>query len=216
VRALVALNGGGDIPRIDPQGTGVSLDLRLAAFALLVSAGTTVLFSILPALSLARADAGASLGETGARQGVSRRQKNIRSALVVSEVALALVLLTGASLLIRTLRALASVNPGFDADHVLTMDMSLNDSRFRHVADVQRLVSNAERRVRNVGGVAPAPATRCRSKTHSGPFTVDAARRHLQLRSHVRLGALFRNIPDPAAAGPSLHGARHLGRSQVA
>jgi putative ABC transport system permease protein len=176
VRALVAMNGGGDIPRIDPQGTGVSLDLRLAAFALLVSAGTTVLFSILPALSLARADAGASLGETGARQGVSRRQKNIRSALVVSEVALALVLLTGASLLIRTLRALASVNPGFDADHVLTMDMSLNDSRFRHVADVQRLVSNAERRVRNVGGVTAFAASYSLplENPFGGPFTVDS------------------------------------------
>jgi len=175
VRALAAMNGGGDIPRIGPQGTEISLDLRLAAFALLLSAGTAILFSILPVLSLAKADPGAPLGETGARQGVSRRQKNMGSALVVSEVAFSLVLLTGASLLIRTLSALASVNPGFDADHVLTMDMSLNDSHFRHVADVERLVSNVQRRVRSVSGVKALAASYSLplENPFGGPFVVE-------------------------------------------
>jgi predicted permease len=176
VRALVAMNGGGNIPRIDPQGSGISLDLRLVAFALLVSAGTAILFSILPGLSLARADAGAPLAETGVRQGVSRRQKNICSVLVVSEVALSLVLLTGANLLIRTLRALSGVNPGFDADRVLTMDMSLDDPRFRHVADVERLVSGAERRVRNVSGVKAFAASYSLplENPFGGPFAMES------------------------------------------
>jgi putative ABC transport system permease protein len=176
LRALVAMNGGGNIPRIGPHATGISLDLRLAAFALLVSAGTAILFSILPGLSLARPDAGAPLGETGVRQGVSRRQKKICSVLVVLEVALSLVLLTGASLLIRTLGALSGVNPGFDADHVLTMDMSLNDPRFRHVADVQRLVDGAQRRVRNVSGVKAFAASYSvpLENPFGGPFIMES------------------------------------------
>ena len=72
-----------------------------------------------------------------------------RSTLVVAEISVSLILLAGAALLIRTLMALHTVDAGFDADNVLTIEMSLNEPRFAKTADVVRLIRHAERRVQN-------------------------------------------------------------------
>ena len=121
--------GAGDIPRI---AGAVTLDWRMLAFALVLSMGTGVLFGILPALSSASAtQAVIALKESEARISKDPSRSRARSVLVVAEVALALVLLAGAGLLIRTFWALRTVDPGFDAHNVLTLEMSLAGTPFQ-------------------------------------------------------------------------------------
>ncbi|HTS25341.1 MAG TPA: ABC transporter permease [Bryobacteraceae bacterium] len=157
VRALLAVNPG-DIPRIGAHGASVTLDWRVLVFTVIVSVATGVLFGLFPALEVSRVDLTAALRE-GGRSGTGLRQHRTRSLLVVSEVALALVLLVGAALLIRTFVALRAVDPGFDAHNVLTMRMSLADSPFRDTAAVDRLIREAVPRIEVIPGVVRAAAS---------------------------------------------------------
>ena len=158
VRALLAVNPG-DIPRIGEHGAAVALDWRVVAFTALVSLATGVLFGLIPALDVSRADLTATLKSGGGRSGASLHQKKTRALLVVGEVALALVLLVGAALLIRTFAALSAVDPGFDRHNVLTLRMSLAGSRFRKTSEVNQLVSDAVRRIEALPAAARAAAS---------------------------------------------------------
>jgi len=158
VRALIAINNG-QIPRIDPHGTTLMLDTRVFAFALLASLFSAILFGLLPALYASRLDPGALVNEGGERVGASLQHKKTRAGLVIGEIAVALVLLTGATLLIRTFIALRMLNPGFDANNVVTMEMSLNDSRFKNIASISQLIRDAERRIESLPGVVALAAT---------------------------------------------------------
>jgi hypothetical protein len=112
-----------------------------------------------PALTgITRLKDGATLIAGGVRSGVSRGQKRARSFLVIAEIALALVLLTGAGLLIRTFWALRTVDPGLDTHNVLTMEMSVEGTRFETPAALRRLIENADRRLRNLPEVVAAAA----------------------------------------------------------
>ena len=153
VRALLAGNAAG-IPRIGDQGT-IALDWRLPAFTIGLAVVTGMLFGLAPAVNAARADLTAVLRE-GARSGTSRRQSRTRSLLVVAEIALALVLLVGAALLIRTFVALRAVDPGFDSHQVLTLRLSLAGSRFASTSDVSRLAHDAMPRLETLPGVVRA------------------------------------------------------------
>lgn len=158
VRALVAINPG-DIPRIGEHGAAIALDWRLLLFTLFVSIATGVLFGLIPAFNASRTDLSITLNQGGGRSGSGFRQNKTRSLLVISEVALALVLLAGAALLIRTFAALRAVNPGFDAHSVLTMRMSLGGSRFSKTAAVSQLIQNAVERIESLPSVSAAAAS---------------------------------------------------------
>jgi putative ABC transport system permease protein len=160
IRALLALNPG-NIPRIGPSGANVTLDWSVAAFTILVSVATGLIFGLVPALQASRADLNLALKEGGGRSGTGFRQNKARSLLVVGEVALALVLLVGAALLIRTFVALRNVNPGFDAKNVLTMRMSLAGPRFASTSNVAQVMRDGVERLRSVSGVETAATTCC-------------------------------------------------------
>ncbi|MGE5800629.1 MAG: ABC transporter permease, partial [Gemmatimonadota bacterium] len=160
IRTLLTVNTAG-LPRIGEQGSLVGLDWRVLAFTLAVSIGTGVLFGLIPALQSARTDLTSTLKESAGRSGTGFRQNKARSILVVTEVALALVLLIGSALLIRTAAALARVNPGFDTHNVLTMRMSLTGPRFLESEGVARMVRDASERLRAVPGVVEATGTCC-------------------------------------------------------
>src|SRR5262249_3124211 len=98
---------------------------------------------------------------SGSRSGSGMRQNKARAILVVTEMALALVLLMGAALLIRTFSALRSVNPGFDTHNILTMEMSLAASRFDKTAAVEQLRREAQRHVESLPGVVAVAETCC-------------------------------------------------------
>jgi len=122
---------------------------------------TGILFGLLPALQASRADLNASLKEGGGRSGTGLRHNKVRTILVLIEVALAVVLLVGSALLIRTSMALDVVKPGFDGENVLTMRMSINGPQFNRSAAVEQLVRNGVERLRGVPGVVVASATCC-------------------------------------------------------
>ena len=160
VRALLAMNPG-DIPRVGEQGANVNLDWRVLAFTFGAAVLTGILFGLVPALSASRSDLSITLREAGSRSGAGVRHNRARSVLVITEMALALVLLVGAALLIRTFAALRGVNPGFEARNVITMQMSLTGGRFEKATSVELLVRNSRQRVESLPGVAAAAMTCC-------------------------------------------------------
>ncbi|HWA93875.1 MAG TPA: ABC transporter permease [Terracidiphilus sp.] len=160
VRALLAVSPAG-LPRIGENGSAVGLDWRVLLFTLLVALVTGILFGLFPALSASKTDLNSSLKDSSSRAGVSFKQGKTRSILVISEVGLALVLLVGAALLIRTYIALRGVNPGFDPHHVLTMDMALTGDRYQHTAAVAQLVRDGRERLLAIPGVENAASACC-------------------------------------------------------
>lgn len=160
MRGLLAVNPG-NIPRIGQDGSAVSLDWRVLVFTAGVAIVTGILFGLIPALDASRGDLSAALKEGGIRSGGGFRQNKARSILVVTEMALAIVLLIGAALLIRSYAALNNVNPGFDPRHILTLQMSLTGPRFATTAGVAQLVRQGAERLEALPGVTYAGTTCC-------------------------------------------------------
>jgi putative ABC transport system permease protein len=160
IRALLAVNTAG-LPRVGENGSVVDVDWRVLVFTLLVSVGTGILFGLIPALHASRGDLSGALKESSGRTGTGFRQNRTRSVLVVAEVALALVLLVGAALLVRTAVALGTVNPGFDVTRVLTMRMSMSGTRYLKSEGVEQAVRDGVERIRALPGVVAASATCC-------------------------------------------------------
>ncbi|HWF92520.1 MAG TPA: ABC transporter permease [Terriglobales bacterium] len=160
LRALLALSPG-DIPRIGENGSAVGLDWRVLLFALGISVLTGILFGMIPAFAISRTDVISALKENSSRSGTSFRQNKTRSILVVTELALALVLLIGAGLLVHTFIAIRGVDPGFDASHVLTLRMSLTGRRFEKAAGVAQLSRDGVERLDALPGVESSAATCC-------------------------------------------------------
>jgi len=160
IRGLLSINTAG-LPRVGENGALVGIDWMVLLFTLVVSVGTGVLFGLIPALQAAKVDLASTLKEGGGRSGSGFRQNKARSVLVVTEVALALVLLIGSALLIRTAVALARVEPGFDARGVLTMRMSLAGPQYQESEAVERLVRTGVERLLALPGVENASATCC-------------------------------------------------------
>ena len=152
VRSLLAINPG-NIPRIGEAGAGVGIDWRVLAFTLVISLATGILFGLFPAIGASRPDLNSTLKESSNRSGTGFRQSKARSLLVISEVSLALILLIGAALLIRTFFALRTVDPGFNPHNVLTMDMSLTGDRFEKTAGVAQLARLGRERINAIPGV---------------------------------------------------------------
>jgi predicted permease len=112
------------VPTGLPTTAKPGLDARLLLFTLAISLLTGLIFSIIPAIQAARASVNDALKQ-GGRSGADTRGRNTRDALVVLEVAAALVLLTGAGLMIQTMARLRAVDLGFHSDHLLTMRTAL-------------------------------------------------------------------------------------------
>ncbi len=160
IRALLAVNTAG-LPRVGEAGGLVGVDWRVVGFTVLASLLTGVLFGLIPALQSSRTDLSSALKEGGGRSGSGFRQNKARSLLIVTEVALAVVLLIGSTLLIRTSVALGDVDPGFSATNVVTMRMSLAEAHFATSESVERLIDDGVQRLEALPGVEVASATCC-------------------------------------------------------
>jgi predicted permease len=162
VRALLLLVPG-NIPRLtDEAGATVvahTLDWRVTAFTIGVSLLTGLLFGLLPALHTSKPDLVSTLKEASSRSGTGLRHTRIRSALVISEMALALVLLVGAALLIRSFVGLRAVDPGFDPHNVFTFQTSLAGGAYSTTASVSNFTTQVVRRVEALPGVEAAAST---------------------------------------------------------
>ena len=160
MRTLLTVNTAG-LPRLGDDGGLMGMDWRVVAFTLGLSVVTGIIFGLVPALVSARTDLNSVIKDSSGRSGSGFRQNKTRSVLVTIEVALAVVLLVGAALLIRTSLALGSVDPGFNVDNVISMQTSLSGERFRTIATVDPMVRNTLERIRSIPGVADAVATCC-------------------------------------------------------
>lgn len=136
-----------------PQSVEIGLDLKVLLFTAAVSLLTGVLAGILPALRLARKNVSQTLKQGLGRTDTDSTGHRTRTALVVSEVALSLVLLVGAGLLIRSFQRLQGVNPGFDSHGVLTAGVEVAQKKFPGPADQVRFFDQVLQRVRSLPSV---------------------------------------------------------------
>jgi predicted permease len=150
---LVAFSPG-DIPRLDE----IRLDWRVLGFTLGATLLTTLLTGLAPALQSSKPHLASALKE-GGQKGAAGQGSRVRGALVVAEVALALMLVAGAGLMIRSFLALHKVDPGFDPDHILTLRVALPRASYREDAQARTFFAEAERRIRDLPGVVAVGST---------------------------------------------------------
>ena len=159
VRELLTLVPG-NIPRLtDAAGNHASiplLDWKVAAFTMGTALLAGLLFGTFPALQASRADLSSHLKESSGRSGTGLKHNRVRSLLVVSEVALALVLLVGAALLIRTFAGLQSAKSGIEPRGVLTLQTSLAGGNYTTTAKVDNFSTQAVQRIEAIPGVEAA------------------------------------------------------------
>ncbi len=220
VRLLLSMNPG-NIPRIGENGSAVTLDVNILLFTFGVSLFTGILFGLAPAISVSRPNLASMLNENGSRSGVGFRSGALRSALVIGEMALTLVLIIGAALLIRTFLKLQAVDPGFATHNVISMAMSMSGDRFQKTAPVAQVIRDGTDRVLAVPGVLDVGVTNGlpmaggfgmifdvvgRAKGNS-PFTGDAGfysiswRYFSALKIPLLRGRAFTEQDDGAAPG---------------
>ena len=149
-RALIAM-GPASIPRLGEVG----VDLRVLAFTIAVAVTTSLVFGLVPALT-ATGGVVARFVSTAGRGTVGSGHTRIRRTLVVCEMALAVVLLIGAGLLIRSYQRISLVNPGFSADHLLTFTVALPEQKYKTSADAGRFMRDLVARVGDHPGVEHA------------------------------------------------------------
>jgi predicted permease len=149
-----------NIPRLGPAGANVELDWRVFAFTATLSILTGIAFGLAPAWQSSRTDLTHALKNSGHRA-TGLDQNRTRAVLVAAEMALAVVLLIGAALLIRTFVAIRQVHPGFEARNVVTLNTSLVGPQFARPAAVVQVIRQGLRRVRDLPGVQAAAVTCC-------------------------------------------------------
>jgi predicted permease len=149
--ALLAMSPQG-LPRLGEVG----MDRGAVFFAVFASVATSVLFGIVPAFKATRLDVNESLKSSSSRQGGGRLDSLIRGMLVVSEVSLAVVLLIGAALLIKSFVKLQEVELGFDPNNLTTMQVSLTSDKYNGSAEVWDFERQVLERVSALPGVRSA------------------------------------------------------------
>ena len=155
LRALTA-----SAPQGLPGGLVARLDGTVVAFALALTALTAILFGLVPALRFSRPDVIEALKEGGRSDAGSALRTRLRGALVVSQMALAMILLIGAGLLLRSLDALTRVSPGFEASGLLTMEYRLPANKYPQGPQQWEFHRQVVERVRALPGVRAATVLR--------------------------------------------------------
>lgn len=160
IRALLAVNTAG-LSRLGQNGALLTIDWRVVAFTVSVSLVTVVLSGLLPALAASRADPNTVIKQGGGPSTAGHGKRVSRSALVVAQIGLAVVLLVGAGLLIKTTAALNTTDPGINVDDVVVMRTLLSEERFLSAPPTLELVRSTLDRIRAMPGVEAAGATCC-------------------------------------------------------
>jgi putative ABC transport system permease protein len=142
-----------DLPRI----SALAIDLRLLAFTALISLATGVLFGLAPLFQARHRNANETMKQSA--RVVGGVQARLRNGLVVAQIAIALVLLTGAGLMAKSFWKLLHVSPGFRTEHVLTARVTLPASRYPDVERIAAFQSDVLERVRNLPGIQSAGLT---------------------------------------------------------
>ena len=146
---LVKIFGPANLPRIQEA----SLDWRVFGFALAVTLLSGILFGIAPAIGASREDPIRSLKEGGRGTANAVTGTKVRNAFLVLEVALALVLIVASGLLVQTFIRLQRVDPGFNAAHVFTFELSLPSSKYKNENQIATLYERVLQRLKSIPGV---------------------------------------------------------------
>lgn len=160
VRILLRINSG-DIPRIGQSGVGITLDLHVVLFTLGISILSALVFGLIPAINTSRGNLAAALHENGSHATMGIGRGKLRSALVIAEMAITVLLIIGAALLIRTFKNLEAVNPGFAMHNVITMSMSVSGERFQKTAPIAQVIQEGTDRLHTVPGIIDAGVSNC-------------------------------------------------------
>jgi len=166
------------VPSNVPRLNEVRIDWVVLAFALLISILTGLFFGLAPALHSAKVALASAIREGGRGSGYSAKTGRLRDALIVSELAFAVILMVGAGLLLRTLRDLLQENPGFNPTQLVTANMQLpnpNESESDPYRDVGRRATfdrELLRRLKAIPGVELAAITSALPSTNTNPNAV--------------------------------------------
>lgn len=152
VPALLALAPAGRVPRMEM----IRIDGWVLAYTLGISVVTGIVFGLAPAFHATRRDARESLGQAG--RSVTAGHERLRGALTVFEIALALVLLTGASLMLKSFLRLRAVNPGFSPHSVMTITLDLPESSYRTPAQMRAFHARTLDELSRLPGVSASGA----------------------------------------------------------
>src|SRR6185503_9111352 len=140
-----------------PRASAVSIDGRVLLFSLLVTLFAGLALGLAPAIQHSRSDLNSELKD-GGRDGASESRNRVRSLFIVSEIALSLMLLVAAGLLLKSFSQLRGVNPGFDANRVLAVRLSLPAARYGNGAAVKTFYDKIALRVAEIPGVEDVSA----------------------------------------------------------
>jgi putative ABC transport system permease protein len=151
VSILIALRPG-NIPRIGD----VNIDGRVLAYTLIIAVLAGVFFGLAPALHLSKPNINENLGQGSWGGGQAQRSNRLRGLLVLLEIALALVLLVGAGLMIRSFLRLRQVNPGFNCTNVLAFQMTLPSVKYKSGAESEAFYEQVLQRLKALPGVEAA------------------------------------------------------------
>ena len=147
----------GTLPGTLPRADEVSLDSRVLLFTMALSLFAGFVFGLAPALKTSRVNLEDILKESG--RGLSGARHRLQGVFVVVEVALALVLLVGAGLMVRSLAALWRVNPGFNPSHAITFSLSLPDASKTSSAETRARLRHFDDKMQNIPGVQAVSVT---------------------------------------------------------
>jgi predicted permease len=180
VRALLDL-GPADLPLLD----AIHIDPSVLGFTVLISGATGLLFGLAPAFKSAPMDLNQSLKESGWATSTSARNR-LRGALLIVEVALAVMLLAGAGLMIRSFVRLEEVSPGLNPDHLLTLQLTLGGPKYPSEQKLSAFFHQVLKRVRAVPGVVSAGATTALPLSgENDSYTVDIEGRPTGPNTHM-------------------------------
>ena len=184
------------LPNTLPASATLALDARVLVLTISAALVTVLLFGVGPAFAAARRDFGAAFGRAVGAQGAKARR--LRTALVVAEIALTVVLLAGAGLLMRSYANVLAVDPGFDADGLLVAETVLPESRYTTPADYERFYRTVLDEIRALPGVESA------GYTNFAPLVFKGGRSIIFVDGQPRPepSELLRNIATNRGASP--------------
>ncbi len=145
--------------KVNPMLNSILVDLRVLGFTVAISVLTGMVFGLAPALHISKLDLNESLKEGGRSSGEGATRNRLRGALVVSEVAMALVLLISAGLLIKTVIRLRDVNTGFNPENLLTMTVALPNAKYPNAPAWIAFYNQIIERIESLPGVKAAGVT---------------------------------------------------------
>jgi predicted permease len=165
------------LPADIPPSVEVGMDWRVLAFVMALSLLTSLAFGLAPALRASKSGLADSV-KAGGQRSTDAAGISLRSSLIVGEVALAVVLVVGAGLLIRTLWRLMEVNPGFRGEHVLSVRVTPDQSSCRERSACVALYDELLRRARGMTGVSEVAAANTVPLTGEAPYIVAEIEEH--------------------------------------